>query len=72
MTKTTKTTKTTAQYRAMFLDSKSGDFHAATEPTTHASAEAEVARLTKAGFNAMVESVASSKRLAKRDATRTR
>lgn len=56
-------TKTTDSYRAMFLEPNSGDWQAATAPTTHANAELEVERLNKAGFNAMVESVASSKRL---------
>jgi hypothetical protein len=53
-------------YRAMYLDSNTGDWLPATSKTTHDAAEREVARLTKSGINAMVESVQTTARLAAR------
>jgi len=56
----------TSKYRAMYLDPNTGDWYPTTAPTTQAAAQREVERLVAAGYNAMVESVQSSRRLAAR------
>ena len=53
------------KYRAMYEDT-TGKWAAATSPVSYNAALEEVRRLELAGLVAMVESVASSKRLAKR------
>lgn len=56
---------TDTQYRAIFQD-ETGRWLPATDPTTHAKALREVDELVAAGFSAMVESIATSKHIAKR------
>jgi hypothetical protein len=52
------------KYRAMYEDSNTRDWAAATKPVSYNAALEEVRRLTAAGLSAMVESTHESKRRA--------